>query len=93
MVKDRYGGPEASEGRETDYPVPTDDEVQVRVQAAGLDRGVWDVMTGLPYMIRPVWPSLGLRKPKVRGMWGRSRSRLWGVALKQILVMAGRKPN
>jgi NADPH:quinone reductase-like Zn-dependent oxidoreductase len=35
MVQDRYGGPEASEGNETDYPVPTDDEVQVRVQAAG----------------------------------------------------------
>ena len=70
MVQDRYGGPEASEGREADYPVSTDDEVQVLVQAAGLDRGVWDVMTGLPYMIRPVWPSLGLRKPKVRGMVG-----------------------
>jgi NADPH:quinone reductase-like Zn-dependent oxidoreductase len=44
--------------------------VLVRVQAAGLDRGVWHVMTGLPYLIRVVVPSLGLRRPKVpvRGM-------------------------
>jgi hypothetical protein len=93
----RYGGPKASEVREIDYPVPTDDEVQVWLQAAGLDCGVWHVMTGLPYMIRPVWQSLGLRKPKVavRGMVGGGRDRtFWGVALKQILVvMAGREPN
>jgi hypothetical protein len=30
MVQGRCGGLEASEGREMDYPVPTDDEVQVR---------------------------------------------------------------
>jgi hypothetical protein len=29
-----------------------------------LDLGVWHVMTGLPYMIRLVVPTLGLRKPK-----------------------------
>jgi hypothetical protein len=39
MVQDRCGL-EASEGREMDYPVPTDDEVQVRVQTAGLDWAV-----------------------------------------------------
>jgi len=42
----------------------------VRVHAAGLDRGVVHVMTGLPYLIRVVVPTLGLRRPKVpvRGM-------------------------
>ena len=42
----------------------------VRVHAAGLDRGVWHVMAGLPYLVRLVVPSMGLRKPKVpvRGM-------------------------
>jgi NADPH:quinone reductase-like Zn-dependent oxidoreductase len=50
--------------------VPKDDEVLVRVHAGGLDRGVWHVMTGLPYLIRFVVPTLGLREPKVlvRGM-------------------------
>lgn len=70
IVQDSYGGPEVLELRDIDQPVPDDDEVLVRVHAAGLDRGVWHVMTGLPYMIRLVLPTLGLRKPKVpvRGM-------------------------
>jgi NADPH:quinone reductase-like Zn-dependent oxidoreductase len=46
--------------------VPTDNEVLIRVHAAGLHRGDWHVMTGLPYMIRLVVPDLGLRRPKVR---------------------------
>jgi NADPH:quinone reductase-like Zn-dependent oxidoreductase len=44
--------------------VPKADEVLVRVHAAGLDRGVWHVMTGLPYMIRLV--GFGVRRPRVR---------------------------
>jgi NADPH:quinone reductase-like Zn-dependent oxidoreductase len=44
--------------------------VLVRVRAAGLDRGVWHVMTGLPYLVRFVVPTMGPRRPKVpiRGM-------------------------
>jgi NADPH:quinone reductase-like Zn-dependent oxidoreductase len=38
--------------------------VLVRVHAAGLHRGDWHVMTGLPYLIRLVVPTLGLRGPK-----------------------------
>jgi NADPH:quinone reductase-like Zn-dependent oxidoreductase len=70
IVQDRYGGPDVLELRDIDRPVPNDDEVLVRVHAAGLDRGVWHVMAGLPYLIRLVVPTLGLRKPKapVRGM-------------------------
>jgi NADPH:quinone reductase-like Zn-dependent oxidoreductase len=70
IVQDRYGGPEVLELRDILRPEPTDDQVLVRVHAAGLDRGVWHVMTGLPYLIRVVVPTLGLRQPKVpvRGM-------------------------
>ena len=70
VVQDRYGGIDVLEYRDIDRPVPGDDEVLVRVHAAGLDRGVWHVMTGLPYLIRFVVPTLGLRRPKapVRGM-------------------------
>ena len=64
IVQDRYGGPEVLEFRDIDQPVPTDNEVLVQVHAAGLHRGDWHVMTGLPYMIRLVVPSLGLGKPK-----------------------------
>jgi NADPH:quinone reductase-like Zn-dependent oxidoreductase len=65
IVQDRYGGPEVLEFRDIDQPVPTSNQVLVRVQAAGLHRGDWHIMTGLPYMIRLVVPALGLRKPKV----------------------------
>jgi NADPH:quinone reductase-like Zn-dependent oxidoreductase len=70
VVQDRYGGPEVLELRDIERPVPSDDQVLVQVQAAGLHRGDWHIMTGLPYLIRLVVPSLGLAKPKVpvRGM-------------------------
>jgi NADPH:quinone reductase-like Zn-dependent oxidoreductase len=65
IVQDRYGGPEVLEFADIDRPVPTDDQVLVQVRAAGLHRGDWHIMTGLPYMIRLAVPTLGLRKPKV----------------------------
>jgi NADPH:quinone reductase-like Zn-dependent oxidoreductase len=70
IVQDRYGGPDVLELRDVERPVPRADEVLVRVHAAGLDRGVWHVMTGQPYLIRLLVPTMGLRRPKVpvRGM-------------------------
>jgi NADPH:quinone reductase-like Zn-dependent oxidoreductase len=65
VVQDRYGGPEVLEFRDIDQPVPSDTEVLVKVRAAGVHRGDWHVMTGLPYMIRLVVPTLGPRAPKV----------------------------
>jgi NADPH:quinone reductase-like Zn-dependent oxidoreductase len=64
IVQDRYGGLDVLELRAIDRPVPKASEVLVRVHAAGLDRGVWHVMTGLPYMIRFI--GFGVRRPKVR---------------------------
>jgi NADPH:quinone reductase-like Zn-dependent oxidoreductase len=70
IVQDTYGSTEILEFRDIDKPVPKDNQVLIRVHAAGLHRGDWHVMTGLPYLIRIVVPDLGLRKPKVpvRGM-------------------------
>jgi NADPH:quinone reductase-like Zn-dependent oxidoreductase len=67
IVQDSYGSADVLELREIDKPVPRDEEVVVRVHAAGLDRGVWHVMAGQPYLIRVM--GYGLRKPKttVRG--------------------------
>jgi NADPH:quinone reductase-like Zn-dependent oxidoreductase len=64
IVQDRYGDLDVLELRDIDRPVPKANDVLVRVHAAGLDRGVWHVMTGLPYMIRLV--GFGVRRPKVR---------------------------
>jgi NADPH:quinone reductase-like Zn-dependent oxidoreductase len=70
IVQDTYGSADVLQLREIAQPQVGDDEVLVRVHAAGLHRGDWHVMTGLPYLIRVVVPTLGLRKPKVpvRGM-------------------------
>jgi NADPH:quinone reductase-like Zn-dependent oxidoreductase len=40
------------------------DEVLVRVAAAGVDRGTWHLMTGLPYAVRVA--GYGIRAPKTR---------------------------
>jgi NADPH:quinone reductase-like Zn-dependent oxidoreductase len=64
IVQDRYGDVEVLEFRDIGKPEIADDQVLVRVHAAGLHRGDWHVMTGLPYLIRLVVPTLGLRGPK-----------------------------
>jgi NADPH:quinone reductase-like Zn-dependent oxidoreductase len=66
IVQDAYGSTDVLELADIDRPVPKDNEVLIQVHAAGLHRGDWHVMTGLPYLIRIVVPTLGLRKPKVR---------------------------
>jgi NADPH:quinone reductase-like Zn-dependent oxidoreductase len=62
IVRDTYGSPEVLKLRDIDKPEIADDEVLVRVHAAGVDRGVWHIMTGLPYPIRLA--GYGLRAPK-----------------------------
>ena len=43
-------------------PAIADDEVLVRVEAAGVDRGTWHLLTGRPYLARL---AIGLRRPRV----------------------------
>jgi NADPH:quinone reductase-like Zn-dependent oxidoreductase len=67
IVQDTYGSPDVLQLREIDKPVVGDDEVLLRVHAAGVDQGVWHLMAGLPYLTRIA--GFGLRAPKnpVRG--------------------------
>ncbi|MDQ5875155.1 MAG: NAD(P)-dependent alcohol dehydrogenase [Actinomycetota bacterium] len=66
IVQDEYGPAEGLELRDIDKPEIKDEEVLIRVHAAGVNVADWAVMSGLPYVARPVY---GLRKPKnpVRG--------------------------
>jgi NADPH:quinone reductase-like Zn-dependent oxidoreductase len=62
VVQEEYG--DADVLRPAQVPLPRalrDDEVLVRVHAAGLDRGTWHLMTGTPYAVRMV---TGLRRPR-----------------------------
>ncbi len=47
-----YGSAEVLAVTSIDRPTIADDEVLIEVEAAGLDRGVWHLMTGMPYLIR-----------------------------------------
>ena len=60
--------------RPIDRPEIADDEVLVRVHAAGVDRGVWHLMAGMP---GPPVAGFGLRAPKsrVRGLEFAGRGR------------------
>src|SRR5580692_279981 len=62
IVQDRYGSADLLEFRDIATPVIAGDEVLVRVHAAGVDRGVCHLMTGLPYPVRLA--GYGLRAPK-----------------------------
>lgn len=62
VVQHRYGGSDTLEVRTIDVPRPGDDQVLIRVEAAGVDRGVWHLMTGLPYIVRVM--GFGFRGPK-----------------------------
>ena len=62
IVRYRYGSPDVLELRDIEKPEVADEEVLVRVHAAGVDRGVWHIMTGLAYPIRLA--GFGLRAPK-----------------------------
>ena len=62
IVQDTYGSTDVLHLRDIDTPEPADGEVLVRVHAAGVTRGVWHLMTGLPYPIRIA--GYGLRAPK-----------------------------
>ncbi|GAA5016763.1 NAD(P)-dependent alcohol dehydrogenase [Streptomyces siamensis] len=68
IVQDAYGSVDQLHLRDIDPPVPRDDEVLVRVHAAGVDPSVWHLMTGRPYFAR-LNPQIGLRRParRVRG--------------------------
>src|SRR5438105_14431257 len=62
IVQDAYGSPDVLQLREIDKPVVGEDEVLVRVQAAGVDQGVWHSVAGLPYLFRIA--GIGVRAPK-----------------------------
>jgi NADPH:quinone reductase-like Zn-dependent oxidoreductase len=66
IVQDAYGSADVLELREIDKPTMGDNEVLLRVRAAGVNLADWAIMSGLPYIARPIY---GMGKPKnpVRG--------------------------
>jgi NADPH:quinone reductase-like Zn-dependent oxidoreductase len=61
VVRDRYGNADGLEVRAVGRPGISAGQVLIQVRAAGVDRGVWHLMTGEPYAMRL---AVGLTKPK-----------------------------
>jgi NADPH:quinone reductase-like Zn-dependent oxidoreductase len=65
IIQDKYGETaDVLRLDEIDQPQIGDNDVLVRIQAAGVHIGDWHVMAGLPYLLRVV--GFGFRAPKVR---------------------------
>jgi NADPH:quinone reductase-like Zn-dependent oxidoreductase len=62
VARTTYGSADVLEFVDVNKPSVADDEVLIRVHAAGAGPEVWHVMTGLPYLVRVM--GFGLRKPK-----------------------------
>ncbi len=63
VTQDRYGSSAVLELREVAQPAPGDDDVLVRVHAAGVNALDWHVMRGSPVWARMM---MGPRRPKAR---------------------------
>jgi len=63
IAQDSYGNAEVLHTAQLPRPKPGADEVLLEVRAAGLDRGTWHLMAGLPYLMRPFTGFRGPRNP------------------------------
>ncbi len=62
IVQYTYGSADTLQLARIDRPQIGSNEVLVEVHAAGVDRGVWHLMTGMPYLVRLA--GYGIRRPK-----------------------------
>lgn len=62
IIRDAYGSVDALRLADIDQPVAGEADVLVHVHAAGVDQGVWHLMTGTPYAMRLA--GFGIRAPK-----------------------------
>ena len=63
MVNTKYGPPDVLELAEVERPIPSDEEVLLKVRAASVNPADWHLLRGDPYIARL---QLGLRRPKHR---------------------------
>ncbi len=76
IVQDKFGEADVLEFREIPAPVIGDDEVLIKVRAAGAGPDVWHIMAGKPYIARPV--------PEFRRMWKAPRGRDVAGVVEQV---------
>src|SRR5215216_1156730 len=60
IVRTEYGSPDVLHLKEVAKPVPTDDQLLIKVHAASVNRSDWEALIGKPFYVRIG----GLRKPR-----------------------------
>jgi NADPH:quinone reductase-like Zn-dependent oxidoreductase len=65
VIRERYGGLEVVRVEDRAVPDPRPGQVRLAVAAAGVDAGVWVMLTGQPWVTRLVF---GPRRPRERGL-------------------------
>jgi NADPH:quinone reductase-like Zn-dependent oxidoreductase len=76
IVQERFGDEDTLEFRDVPAPVIGDDQVLIKVRAAGAGPDVWHIMAGKPYIARPV--------PEFRRMWKAPRGRDVAGVVEQV---------
>ena len=61
IIYTKYGPPDVLELKDVSKPTPKDDEVLIKVHAAGANAGDWHLLRGTPFPVRLMF---GLRQPK-----------------------------
>lgn len=64
IVRDKYGLPDVLRLEEIPTPTPADNEVLVKVRAAAVNKGDWEILRGSPLWVRLV--GFGFLRPKIR---------------------------
>lgn len=103
-VRHEFGPPEVLHVEHVDTPVPADDEVLVRVHAASVNLGDWEILTGEPPYInvlgtlfapRPRHPvvssSAPAASPRKRGWFSTPKYKILGGDLAGRVEAIGRK--
>lgn len=86
VVQDAYGETgDVLHVEQIERPTPGPDEVLLRVHAAGVDRGVWHLMAGVPYAVRLT----GLRAPRNRIRGREVAGRVEAVGSAVTMLRAG----
>ena len=63
MVREKYGPPDVLRLEEVDKPVPKDNELLIKVQAASVNALDWHFLRGKPFLVRLQY---GFFRPKTR---------------------------
>ena len=90
IVYDEYGPPDVLRLGAVDNPVVEDGEALVRVPAAAVNPGDWDILRGMPYVLRPM---IGLARPKNRVLGLAVAGRVEVVAVEGVIRFFLRVPD